>query len=76
MSSHVTTDNDKQAGERKKEKEPRKLRNEEPAAGAVNNSSLSGFTHSCTSMTLTPLLDLKAIGWRITKERLNRYWPL
>lgn len=46
MSSHVITDNDKQPGERKMEKKPRKPRNEEPLAGALNNSSLSGFTYS------------------------------
>lgn len=56
MSSHVIPDGDK------KEKEPRKPRNEEPVAGALNNSSLSGLTYSCASVTLTPLLDLKAIG--------------
>lgn len=58
MSSHVITDSDKQAAERKREKKPRKPRNEEPVAGAVNNSSLSGFTYSCACTALMPLLAL------------------
>lgn len=62
--------------ERVRKKKSQEAEERRTVAGAVNNSSLSGFTSSCSRRTLMPRLDLKTMRWIRTKAGFNRYWPL